>query len=357
MDKRGWNQVDLTYVLGCTPKAVNLIINGKQGISPAMSKALGEAFELPPGLFADLQLSFEIAEAEEPNPNVGLRAQMMRNFPVREMIRRGWLPQNPKDLSEEIASFFEVSETENIPYMPHAAKKTNYLSAEVPPPQLAWLFRVRHIAKSISVPKYSVAKLRAALQQMQQLIAEPEEARHVPRILAECGVRFVIVESLPKSAIDGVCFWLSNDEPVIGMSMRRDQNDNFWFVLRHEIEHVLRGDGRDIDLGMVDLEIKQLADDGGELPEAEQIANAAAADFCVLQTKFQSFLKRKKPFYYEKDVIAFAKVNNTHPGLVAGQLQYATGRYDYLTNLQCKIRNHVLPNAIVDGFKQTVPLN
>ena len=64
----------------------------------------------------------------------------------------------------------------------------------------------------------------------------------MPRIVSECGIRLAIVECLPNAKIDGVCFWLNKYSPVIGLSMRFDQIDNFWFVLRHEIEHVLRRD-------------------------------------------------------------------------------------------------------------------
>lgn len=358
LDKHGWSQSDLVYVLGCGAKTVNLIINGKQGISPTMSKALGEVFDLPSNHFADLQMSFELAGVEEPDPNLIFRARMMRNYPVREMVRRDWVPSNPEDLNEEIATFFGVSDPDSIPFISHSAKKPSYEGSDVPPPQLAWLFRVRRVAKAMSVSKYSEAKLKSAVGELQKLLVAPEEARHVPRILNECGVRFVIVEALPKAQIDGVCLWLSRDEPVIGLSLRRDQIDNFWFVLRHEIEHVLRKHGQNAEIGMVDLDLHgESAGLGNALPEEERVANSAAADFCVPAAKMESFLKRKKPFYNERDVVAFSKVNHIHPGLAVGQIQFATGRYDYLNNLQSKIRKFIIPNAIVDGFKQSVPID
>ena len=62
--------------------------------------------------------------------------------------------------------------------------------------------------------------------------------------MMECGVRYIIVEGLPGGKIDGVCFWLDPRSPVIGMSLRFDRIDNFWLVLRHEIEHVLCGHGK-----------------------------------------------------------------------------------------------------------------
>ena len=88
---------------------------------------------------------------------------------------------------------------------------------------------------------------------LEKLTTEPENVRHVPRALAECGVRLVIVEPIPGSKIDGVCFWIDNEEPVIGLSLKSDFIDKFWFNLWHEISHVLRGDGKE-DIVIDDFE-------------------------------------------------------------------------------------------------------
>lgn len=352
LKKRGWSQTDLTFVLGCNPKAVNQIINGKQGISPAMSKALGHALDLPPDHFINLQRAHDLAAAAEPETGIVARAAMLKTYPIREMVKRGWLRSaTATDLGEQLATFFGTPAPDDVPYLAHAARKTGYEERDIPPAQLAWLFRVRQIAKSISVPAYSQSALQAAVSEMRSLLTAPEETRHVPRILSECGVRFVIVEALPQSKIDGVCFWLGDRSPVIGLSMRFDRIDNFWFVLRHECEHVLHGHGRKAPEGMIDADLKLAADDSGsDLPNEERIANAAAAEFCVPQEKMTSFILRKNPFFYEKDVLAFAKLNGIHPGLPVGQIQYKTGRYDYLRRHQVKVREFVVPGAIVDGW-------
>jgi HTH-type transcriptional regulator / antitoxin HigA len=357
LQQRGWTQIDLVFVLGCQPKTVNQIINAKQGVSPAMSKALGDALGLAPDYFADLQTAYDLATANDPDPSVSLRANMQKSYPLREMIKRGWLQDGDAgSLAEQLARFFEVRTPDEVPYLAHAARKTNYVR-EIPPVQLAWLFRVRHLAKSISVPAYSESALVKAVTRMRDFLITPEEARHVPRLLAECGVRFVAVEALPQAKIDGVCFWLDDRSPVIGMSMRFDRIDNFWFVLRHEIEHVLKGHGKRATTGMVDAELSgEQAGVSDTLPEEERIANAAATSFCVPKDKMDSFVLRKNPFFYEKDVLAFSKLNNVHPALTVGQIQHRTGRYDYLKKYQTKIRQFVTPGAIVDGWGQSVPI-
>jgi HTH-type transcriptional regulator/antitoxin HigA len=273
------------------------------------------------------------------------------------MIKRGWIEESDAALLKaQLARFFDVSSPDQIPYLAHAAKKTSYEEREITPEQLAWLFRVKQIAKSISVPKYSEGSLRESLARLKTLLYAPEEACHAPRILMECGVRFVIVETLPKSKIDGVCFWLDAHSPVIGMSIRFDRIDNFWFVLRHEIDHVLRQHGQEEEV--VDAELEgDRAGVAAFLPTEERMANAAAADFCVPQPKLDSFIARKRPFFYEKDVLAFSRILNVHPGLVVGQMQRRLDRWDYLRKYQVKIRHAVLPGAIADGWGQVLPFS
>ena len=231
----------------------------------------------------------------------------------------------------------------------------SYEEREIPPAQLAWLFRVRQIARSISVPEYSSKRLRSALGNLLELLYAPDEARHVPKVLMECGVRFVLVEKLPAAKIDGVCFWLDRRSPVIGMSLRYDRVDNFWFVLRHEIEHVLREHGQQIEI-LDDLDGAMAAIDDS-VPEEERVANLAAADFCAPTERLKSFMVRKHPFYHEKDVIALARLLNRHPGLVVGQMRKAMDRWDYLTKHLVKIRKFVLPGAITDGWGQAFSLS
>ncbi len=351
LEKRGWSQTDLTFVLGCNPKAVNQIVNGKQGISPAMSKALGRALSLSDEYFATLQSAHELAGAAVPEEGIASRAAMLKTYPIREMVKRGWLRSAAvSDLEAQLASFFETNDVNAIPYLSHAARKTNYEDLEIPPAQLAWLFRVRQIAKCITVPRFSKQALESAVLDMRHLLTDPEEARKVPRILNECGVRFVIVEALHQSKIDGVCFWLDEESPVIALSTRFDRIDNFWFVLRHECEHVIQGHGRKTRDVMMDADLKNVVDMTVDVPQEERIANEAAAEFCVPQEKMTSFILRKNPFFYEKDVLAFAKINGVHPGLTVGQIQHKIGRYDYLRRHQVKVREFVVLGAIVDGW-------
>jgi len=348
LEERGWLQRDLSFVLGVPEQAVNLIIAGKRGISAEMAKALGKAFDVPAEFFANLQKLYDLSRAGEPDPSIERRAQLQGTVPLREMIKRGWLEDGSTEAIElQVRDLFE--EGARIRF---AAKKTDY--DDVPAAQLVWLFRVRQIARGMTVEKYSEGRLRAALEKLRNLLAAPEETRHVPRVLSEAGVRFVIVEKLAGSKIDGVCTWLDDNSPVIGLSLRYDRIDNFWFVLRHEIEHVLKRHG--LTKAIIDSDLEgDNADPEKAENEEERIANAAASEFCVPAAKMQSFYARKYPYFSERDVVGFAKVLHVHPGLVVGQLQHRTGKFAFLRKYLERVSSHVVPGAVVDGWGEGVP--
>jgi len=358
LDERDWNQSLLSVVLGIPRQHISRYARDQRPIDAETALIFGEVFGYSPKAFLLLQQRYDLRQARlrsRPNPARSHLARLYGDLPLKEMMNRGWLNvsdiKDVKQVEGELARFFGVANVADIEIFPHAAKRTNVIGA-ITPAQLVWLHRVRSIAANTVVPRYSTAALQDAVRQMKQLLMSTEEARKVPRLLAEAGVRFVVVESLPGAKIDGVCFWLDDRSPVIGMSMRFDRIDNFWFVLRHEIEHVLRGHGR----GAAILDTEMERDRGEEAEEEEQIANAAAADFCVPSKTLAQFVARKDPVFTTRDILGFAKVVKVHPGLVAGQLQRATGRYERFRDLLSTVRAIVLPNAVHDGWGDVAPL-
>lgn len=361
LETRGWTKRVLAVILGVDDSSINRLVSDKRPVDAAMAIWLEEIFEVPAEEFLDLQKSYDLAKARiaaRPDPARATRAQLFGGLPVAEMIKRGWLDaDDARDVPRveaALSKFFKAESPELIEVLPHAAKKT-LVHGDPTPPQIAWLYRVKEIASEMLVPKFTQQSGRRAIDRLSELLAAAEEARKVPRILAECGIRFVIVESLASAKIDGVCMWLNEHAPVIGMTMRHDRLDNFWFVLRHELEHVLCGHGKDAIILDAELEGER-AGTGDSVSEEERVANGAAADFCVPRKKMDAFIARKAPFFAERDLLGFAKTLNVHPGLIAGQLQHRTGRYDRFRNHLVKIRSIVAPGAMVDGWGDVAPV-
>ena len=345
LETMGWTQVDLAFVLGVKTATVNLVVNGRRNLSPAMAKAIGAALGVEPETLVRLQAARDLDGAEDPNPMVYERARVASVYPLRDMLKRGWIDETDslEGMTEAITRFFGVNTLDDVPHLSHAAKRTPVEA--VPPAQLAWLFRVRQIAKEMPTPKYSKRRLMNALIEMRHYLGNREEIRYVPELLHGAGVRYVLVECLPGSKIDGVCFWLNSESPVIGMSLRFNRIDNFWFVLRHECAHVLHGHGKKVAIVDMALDEKELDD-----TEEERVANAEASDFCVPQERMDSFYRRKHPFFSERDVLAFAKIQMVHPGLVIGQLHKRIGRYNFLRHHLVPVLDQIEGSAMVDGW-------
>ncbi len=359
LDAKRWSQRVLAIVLNADETGINKLIAGKRSLDAKMALDLGDLFGVAPEVFMQLQKNYDLAQARlvaRPDPGRTTRAYLFGDLPVAEMIARGWIEaedvRDPK-VESALARFFGVDSPDEIEILPHAAKKTN-VASDVTPAQLAWLYRVRQIAAEMMVPKYSAGAAAHAVGKLKALLSAPELAQKVPRILTETGIRYVIVETLPGAKIDGVCLWVK-DSPVIGMSLRYDRIDNFWFVLRHEIEHVLRQHGRAAVMFDAELEGDK-AGVGPNLSEEERVANEAASDFCVPKTKMDQLVARKAPFFAERDILGFARTLKIHPGLVAGQLQHRTGRHDRHRNHQAKIRAYVAPSAYHDGWGDVAPV-
>jgi HTH-type transcriptional regulator/antitoxin HigA len=361
LENRGWSQRTLAVVLEKDESTINKIVAGKGSVTTETALALEDVFGVDAAIFLELQRNYDLAIARlaaKPDRGRATRAALFGDLPVAAMVKRGWLAvndaQNLKALENELTKFFGVKSPDEIEILPHAARKTA-VNASVTPSQLAWLYRVRSIAEELLAARYTEASVGVALGKLRALLRSPEEIRKVPRILSECGIRFVIVESLPSSKIDGVCFWLDDTSPVIGLSIRFDRIDNFWFVLRHELEHVRLGHGKSAIVLDVELEGSR-AGTGPDVNEEERAANLAAQEFCVPKTKMDGFIARKAPFFSERDLLAFSKILDVHPGIVAGQLQHKTGRYDRFRQHLTNVRSHIGASAAIDGWGDVYPL-
>jgi HTH-type transcriptional regulator/antitoxin HigA len=358
IEARGWQQVDLAFILGMSPQQLSPILTGKQSITPELAVALGDAFDVPAEFFANLQKMYDLHKAKPVDPGVKKRAVWQAHFPMRDMIKRGWIEDGePELLDLQMMRFFGKNRVEDIPFIgaghivPHHARKSAYDS--VTPAQYAWLHRVMKIASMMDAPLYSEETLRQALPKIRAHLQDKDDLIHIPEILRKCGIRYALVEALPGSKIDGVCVWL-NGQPAIGMTLRMDRLDNFAFVLRHEIEHVLQGDGRDETFWIVDEIGPDYESNDHKLPE-EKRADDAAAEFCIPRQQLKSFIARKSPFISEQDVLAFAARMEVHPAIVVGQIQHLTKKYGWLRKYQTSIKEHLLDWKNKDGWGHTAP--
>lgn len=353
LEARGWSQIDLAEILGRPVKLVNEIIAGKRAVTPETAQGLSDALGTSPELWMNLEAQYQLHRAGRGDESVSRRAKLFEVAPIKEMQRRGWVTET-KDiarLESSLCEFFEVESIDDIRELPHAAKKSTSYAEDVSPAQRAWIRRVRTLAESIDAAPFSVKAFEVAIEKLKALFRDRAEIRHVPRILADGGIRLLIVEHLAGTKIDGVCLWLDDKRPVVALSLRFDRIDSFWFALGHELGHVYRRDG--IDTPIV-LDVDLFGDEAvasTEKPEAERAADSFAEALLIPPGELNGFIARVKPLYSKENIKGFAARLKIHPGIVIGQLAFRRQiGYSHSREMLEKVRDVVTGAALTDGW-------
>lgn len=346
MEGKGWSQDDLAAVLGRTRQHVNRLLQGKTGITPEAAHELSKAFGTSAELWMNLQVSFELSlaaqKARQKEAAIAKRAAVYAKAPIREMVKRGWLPKTDdiNVMETAVCRFLDISSIEEQPALNVAARKGTSYDVETAA-QIAWYRRCRQLAEHAPAASYRESQLEDGIQDLLKLAANEEDARRVPRALQDMGIRFVINQHLSGTRVDAVAFWV-DDSPAIAVSLRFGRIDNFWFNILHELVHIKYRHNAPID---VDMDATRC-----DLDEMEQVANREAGNYLIPADKLDSFARRGS--FYQTRVVQFARLHGVHPGIAVGQLHHHPEGLEpkQLRKLLVSIREHVIGQALTDGW-------
>lgn len=353
LDARGWSQAEFAEILGRPARLVSEIINGKRAISPETAKEIAAAFDSTPELWMNLESAYRLSRAKNDEGAVARRAKLYQAAPVKEMIRRCWIrgSDSVEVLEKQVLDFFGIKDLEEEPqFWPYAAR----MSAAYTTLTRTWLFRARHLARSVHAKGFGPGGVQDALDGLRGLLLEPEEVRHVPHVLTEAGIRFLVVEHLPQTRLDGACFWLDQASPVVVLSLRYDRVDWFWHTLMHELGHIERRHGLHDGEQPVDVDLFGRRPSGGGAPKPEIEREADAT--LIPPEELESFIARVGPLYSQQKIRRFAGQLRVHPGIVVGQLQFRSEiDYSQHRRMLAPVRDIITQAALTDGWGHTVP--
>jgi HTH-type transcriptional regulator/antitoxin HigA len=358
IEARGWTQLDLAEILGRPPQAVSEVMTGKRSITPDMAKALGDAFGTSAQLWLNLEGAYQLSRVTSRivDNSVSRKAKLYEIAPLKDMQRRGWIAGSTSIdvLEAQVLAFYGIKNLSDPIYFHHAARKSTDYSS-LTPGQLAWLYRCRHLAKAVPVVrKFTPASFDSCLKNLSSLREAIEEVRHIPKVLGDAGIRFLIVEPLPQTRIDGVCFWLDSESPVITLSLRFDRIDWFWHTLIHEMKHVKEREGMEnptIDTDLVGSDAQPFE----EKNDSEKAADTFAVNFLVNQQKLSAFVTRVRPLFSKTKIAAFAAVQHVNPGVVVGQLHHrGVFDYRYHRDFLGKVREIITEVSLTDGWGNSI---
>jgi len=265
-------------------------------------------------------------------------------FPIKEMFRRKWFEGFSGSL-EEAVSNADVIVKEFVknaidrPVQSLARQRVRLGGVVNRYALIAWQCRIISLANKQKLKnKYKQnAITKEWLTKIAQLSSADNWSKKVIECLQNFGVRLVIESHLPNTYLDGATFLLSDGSPVIGMTLYRDRIDNFWFVLLHELIHIMKHLHKgDIESIFDDIDV--------EAGDIEQEADVEAGEILVPEEKWKTALARY--LRTEDSINALAQELHIHPAIVAGKIRKEANNYIILKEIvgQGEVRK-LFPNA------------
>lgn len=325
MSQQGLINRDLVPMIGSANR-VSEVLNGKRTLTLAMIRALHASLKIP----ADLLIAERGVGVPDDDESID-----WSRFPIVELAKRDWVMKvrNLKDHAEEIMRGM-IAAAGGMQGAALSLRKKNDGSrrnAKMDSYALhAWCLHVLargrsegHLAK-----RYKRGCVtRSFLTAVVRLSNRPDGPRAAQALLAEHGIALVIARHLPRTHLDGAVMMALEGHPVIGMTLRHDRIDNFWFCLLHELAHIGRHLHSDADAVFVDdLDLAAGDDDLKEL-EADEWAREAA----IPSVAWTRHAVATNPSVH--NVCTLASELGISPAIVAGRVRRASGNYKRLSDM------------------------
>lgn len=254
-------------------------------------------------------------------------------FPVKEMYRRNWFKESPGSLEEARANAEElvkefVTDSLDSPVQAFARQRVRLGGVVNWYALLAWQCRIIDLAKKKGKEVVSKYKQKAItnewLNELAHISIEKDGPQKAVNYLQDSGIRLVIEPHLPQTHLDGAAILLSDGSPIIGMTLRFDRLDNFWFVLFHELVHIMKHLHKgDVESIFDDLDV--------EAEDIEKEADEQAGEVLVPEDKWNTALARY--IRSEDSIKDFAQELHIHPAIVAGKVRKEANNYIILKDM------------------------
>ncbi len=321
MEQEGLTNKDLAPYIGSSGK-VSEVLSGERDLTLSMIRALHKHLGIP------AEVLIQEAGGTIPEDVEGLD---WSRFPVAEMAKRGFLKakKNVKENAERVMREL-ISRAGGLEVAAPLCRKNDGArrNAKMDSYALAgWCMHV--LAKAGSAkPKTSYRKgiiTPGFLREVAKLSAFEDGPKRAQDYLAEHGIVLIIAQRLTNTYLDGAAMLLEDGTPVIGMTLRYDRLDNFWFCLLHELTHVARhlGDGGE-RLFVDDFDLRSKDDDARER-EADDWAEEAL----IPKAEWDEHPAQDAP--YASNIISLAQRVGVHPAIVAGRIRWRDRNYRILS--------------------------
>lgn len=320
MAEQGLRQKDLAPLLGSKSR-VSEVLSRKRSLTVQMVRNLVAGL----GIAAEILIAEPLVERHRASSS--LQELNWKSFPVKEMDKRGWF-QLIKVTSDSAEAKLRAFLSQAIPNAALLALyRRRFRGEEIGEKAyystLAWSARVIARAKSFDRPLAKFEPANISLETLRDL-ARLSWFENGPTLavefLAKHGIATIVEARLQDAVIDGAAMLTEQGVPVVGLTLRIDRIDYFWYTLLHEVVHIWKhiDSSEETYIDRIDKMDKK--------PFKEKEADRIARDAFIRRAIWERSAARLAP--NKQNIQHLADQLHIHPAIVAGRLQFETGRYE-----------------------------
>lgn len=327
MEQQRLSRKDLVPYIGSLSR-VSDVLAGRRALTVSMMRRLHRGLGIPAAslIGADDQVSLE---DDEPQYDY-------TKFPLAEMAERGLFGGrkfSAKELREDaedlVTAFMHQTCSGSLPAQARLRAPMHQNGARSMDQYALTIWRARALCKARKAPprgQYQDGVITTTwMRDLAKLSAFDGGPRLAQEHLSRHGICLVFERHFKKTYLDGAAM-LEGLVPVIGLTLRHDRVDNFWFALLHELVHVAK------HLRAGHTFIADNLEDKTRLERAEEEEADAGAREALIPTKLWERAAVRNTHSVD-DALSLAREAGVHPAIVAGRLRHVTGNWRLLASL------------------------
>ncbi len=327
MEQLGLNQQNLVPLIGSKSK-VSEVLNKKRPLTLSMMRSLHKNLGIP----AEILLQKAGSNFPETVPDI-----KWQRFPLKEMSKRGWIKSFGKinDSAEESTRFFikdccPGAETIEACFRENAGNRTNTKTDMYS--LNAWCMRVMSITYKKNLPKKFNPESFTSdnLKEIAKLSFFETGPLLAKEFLEKHGIHLIIERHLPKTYLDGAALVLDDMTPVVGLTLRYDRIDNFWFCLLHELAHIILHLGKNNHRLFVDDMDVRIPENKKNKSIEEEADSLAMESLIPNEIWISSAAKINST---TENVISLSEELRIHPACIAGRIRFENNNFKLLSRL------------------------
>ena len=321
MDQAELTAADVAHCFGGRSRVYE-VLNGRRALNVNMMRALHEHLGIP----ADILLGRPGARLSEPS------GHDWKQFPIREMMKRGWLPtvESIAGSGEALIDTFlsRALGADRALALPSFRQGSRQNAKAEPYALAAWCCQAM-ILSSEDDPlptTFDPARVDPVrfLEQIARLSPERDGPRHAVACMRENGIRFVVLKHLGRTYLDGAALRGPDGTPLVALTLRHDRLDHFWFSLMHELAHIVLHLDDDACVFLDDMSLRD-GSDGSRTAVREREADELAEKVLIdddawARSGFPDAATNLR-------IVELAMEAKVHPSVVAGRVRFETRSY------------------------------